>query len=184
MSLEDIARAEAAAAAEAQARGEAYREAQKRLLAEVPVRFFALARGLRDGVARFNGAAATDRPIAYRESAAVTTREPDPNRDFNLEIRRDPSSFVLTLDAMSRPHGPDALLIQGRGVLGVPPKTERFLLRVEGLPRDGDIDWRVSCDFRTVEAPLDELPDRLVAVVATGELDRLYQSLSPPKRGK
>jgi hypothetical protein len=182
MSLEDLARAEAAQLAARETARTAYLEGQKRLMVEVPARFLTLARQLKDAVSRFNAAATLPRPVAYAESAAVTTRDPNPERDFTVEVRRDPHRVTLSLRSMNRMMGPPAFLIEGFGIVGVAPTSERFLLRVEGIPRDGAIGWRVSSDHRTVEVAIDQLADRLVGVIATGELERMFLSApaAPP----
>src|SRR5437762_619452 len=72
VTLEDLARAEAAAAEQRVAKKQAYLDGQKKLQTLTPERFYTFARQLKEGVTRFNGAAKLERILKYTESTAVT----------------------------------------------------------------------------------------------------------------
>jgi hypothetical protein len=184
LTLEDLARAEAAALRERDRARLTYEEAQQQLARELPERFFDLARGVRDGVNRFNAAVrqeAEPRPYAvhYEESVGVTTRSTNLSTDFNFEVRRAPHWMQLFLRSMWRPGRSDALIIEGQGSVGVKPEEKRFKLRIDGqVNAQGELSYRALCDGRLIDTPLDELADRIVMVVVTGQLSRLW--IKPP----
>ena len=126
------------------------------------------------GVKRYNGAAQLKQLLTYKESPAVTTREKNPNRDFVVWVERGANKLTLVMRNMGRVGKPDALIIEGVGVAGKPPDQDRFPLRIEGVVRDGEIGWRATCDYKEIDTGVDDLPDRLIAVIATGELTRLW----------
>ena len=142
----------------------------------MPERFFTMARQVREGVARFNGAARLQKVLNYMESPAVTTRDPNPARDFLVEIRRDPNHCLFAMRQLWRLGQDDALIIEGEGRVGREPNVQRFKLRIDGRVRDGQLGWRITSDGKEVDTPIDEIGERLVAVVATGELSRLWTS--------
>lgn len=174
LTLEELARAEAAENERRARLKKVHAENQERLRTEVPKRFHTLAKQVRDGIARFNGAAKLERVIEYTETAALTTRSSAPGEDLHLEVKRDPNWFTLALHAMWRLRLPDALVIVGEGSVGTAPQSERFHLRIEGVFSDRELRWRVTSDGREVDTPIDEIADRLVSVVATGEIARLW----------
>ena len=180
LTLEDLARAEAAALKQREQARIAYAEAQRRLVKEMPERFFALAKGIREGVQRFNEVAYKEsgpqgRMIKYEETVAVTTRDKNLGSDFVVEARRDPNRLTLALRSMWRPNRPDAFVIEGQGVLGIAPQQDAFAIRIDGIGKpDGDILYRATCNFHPIDTPLDELPERMVMVIVTGELSRLW----------
>jgi hypothetical protein len=119
----------------------------------------------------------------------VTLGERDPDRDLVVELRRDPHRLTVALRALERGLGPPALIIEGDGAVGAPPKREPFRLRVEGLPKDGAIVYRTTRDGALLSlgdaATLEPLAERLVALIATGELERLAPPAAPePPRPK
>lgn len=174
VTLEDLARAEAATAELQAARKRAYREGQKQLLVETPQRFLRMARQLQQGVERFNGAARLARPLLYLDSAAVGAPELRPGADLVVEVRREPSWMVLALRSMWRLMADDALVIEADGSLGIAPQLDRVALRIQGVFRGEQLAWRVTSAGQPVDTPIDELPERMVAAVATGELSRLW----------
>jgi hypothetical protein len=172
--LEDLARAEAQQVAQREALKKLYHQQQAQLLVEFPPRFFTLARQVREGVARFNGAAKLERDLVYSETPSVTVRDPNPSADFIVGVKRDPNHFSLALRQMRRLRLPDALIVEGEGQVGHAPSVIRFKLRIDGLYKKDVLRWRIMSDGKEVDTSIDELADRLVAVVATGELTRLW----------
>jgi hypothetical protein len=184
MTLEELARAEAQALKNREKLRLAFAEAQKKLVTVMPDRFLAIARQVRDGVRRYNEVAYKEggpeqRVVSYDESVAVTTRDPNLGSEFNLEIRRAPNKLSLVLRSMWRPNRPDTYIISGKGTLGIAPNAAPFEIRIDGLNKiDGEIYFRTVCNTMPVDTPIDELPDRLVMVVVTGQLSRLW--IRPP----
>lgn len=174
LTLEELARAEAAENDRRARLKKLHAENQERLRTEAPKRFYTLAKQVRDGVARFNGAAKLERVIEYTETAALTTRSVSPGEDLHLEVKREGNRFTLALHSMWRLRLPDALVIAGEGSVGVEPQTERFRLRIEGVFHEQELRWRITSDGHEVDTPIDEIADRLVSVVATGEIARLW----------
>ena len=174
--LEDLARAEAEQIQKRDEQRKKYLEHQEKLLKDLPARFFQLARQVREGVQRFNGAAKLEKMLAYTETAAVTVRDPNPAADFVVEVKRDPNWFYLALRQMRRLQLPDAFAIEGEGSTGPEGRKERFRVRIDGQYREDVLVWRITSDYKPVDTPIDEIAERLVAVVATGELSRLWQS--------
>jgi hypothetical protein len=184
LTLEDLARAEAAALRERERMRLTYEEAQQQLLRELPERFFNLARGVREGVSRFNEAVRQEREpgmrsVHYEESVGVTTRSANLSTDFHFEVRRAPNKMMVLLRSMWRPGRSDALLIEGQGSVGVAPEEKHFKLRIDGMvSAQGELSYRSICDGRPLDTPLDELADRMVMVMVTGQLSRLW--IKPP----
>lgn len=174
VTLEDLARAEAAAYEQRAAKKKAYLDGQKKLETLTPERFFTFARQLKEGVARFNGAARLERLLVYKESTAVTVRDPNPNGDFVVEVRREPNWIAVALRTLWRLHADDSFVIEAEGVLGRPPDVDRLQMRIQGVFDGDQLSWRVTSDGKKVDTPIDELPDRMVAAVATAELARLW----------
>ena len=172
--LEDLARAEAREVAKREENARLYTAGQTRLRSEMPARFFTFARQLREGVARYNGAAKLEHPLEYSETAAVATRDTNHEGDFYVEVKRKPNSVGVALRNMHRIRGQDTFVIEGSGEAGPPSAQDKFRLRVEGVFKGTELIWRINCDGRLVDTPLDELADRLIAVVATGELTRVW----------
>ena len=172
--LEDLARAEAEQLQKRDIQRKKYLEYQEKLLKDLPARFFTLARQVREGVQRFNGAAKLEKIITYHETAAVTVRDPNPAADFVVEVKREPNWFYLALRQMRRLSLPDAFAIEGEGSTGPDGRKESFRLRIDGQYKDDVLIWRITSDYKPVDTSIDEIADRLVAVAATGELSRLW----------
>lgn len=186
MTLEDLARAEAQILKEREKTRIALADAQKRLVTEMPERFITLARQIRDGVRRFNETAYKEigpdtRLVKYEESVAVTTRDSNLGSDFHIQIQRDRNQLWLGLRSMWRPNRPDYYIIEGQGTVargpgvGGPGEERRFTLRIDGLSRsDGEIFYRATCEGEPIDTPTEELGERMVMVIITGELSRLW----------
>lgn len=184
VTLEDLARAEAASLRERDRARLTYEEAQQQLVRELPEHFFELARGVREGAKRFNEAVRQENPprphaVHYEESVGVTTRSSDLSTDFNFLVRRPPNGLQLFLRSMWRSGRSDALIIDGQGSVGVKPEEKRFQLRIDGqVNAQGELSYRSLCDGQLIDTPLDQLADRIVMVVVTGQLSRLW--IKPP----
>jgi len=173
--LEDLARAEAAALKKREQAKVDYLEGQKRLVAELPQRFFAIAAAVRDGVKRFNNAAEIERPVSYMESPAVTTRDStNLAGDLYFEVKRKPNEILVALRPMTRAGKPDAYLIEGQGTVGLPPMNDRFALRIDAVIAGKETRYKITCAKQNVDTPIEELPDRIVMVIVTGQLTRFW----------
>lgn len=184
LTLEDLARGEAAELKKREQSRKAYTEAQKRLVTELPARFMELGRAVRDGVRRFNDTAYKEsgnlvRGVRYEESVAMTARDPNLGGEVYFRIARAPNSLTMTLRTMTRAGKCDAYVMDGRGSVGVPPTEQGFVIRIEALVRaSGDITYRATCNGDKIDTPLEDMPDHLVALVVTGQLSRLW--IVPP----
>lgn len=171
--LEELAHMEADALKKRERARQDYADGQKKLAQDIPERFLALAKQAREGVHRFNSAAPIQRPVQYSESAAVTTRDPNLNGDFYFEIKRAPNQLGVSLRAMGGSRS-ETFIIEGTGAVGVAPSVDRFKLRIDALYKNGELLWRMSCDKKALDITIDELGDRLVMVIVTGQITRLW----------
>lgn len=174
VTLEDLARAEAALTEKRAAQKKAYVDGQKKLETLMPERFHAMAKQLKEGVSRYNGAARLERELRYVESTSVTVRDTNRVGDYVCEVRRDPDFITLALRTLWRLHADDAFVIMVEGVLGPPPDVDHVRLRIMGVFKNDQLRWRITDDGKEVDTPIDELPDRIVAAVATREITRLW----------
>jgi hypothetical protein len=176
--LEELARIEANAVKKREQAKLDYIEGQKRLVTELPERFLKLAAAAREGVKRFNTAAEIERPVLYSETPAVTTRDTTGRSFLSFEVRRKPNEIVMSLREMTRAGAPDAFVIEGSGSVGVPPMNDKFGIRIDALIAGKETRWKIVCAHHKVDVPIDELGDRLVMVVVTSLLTRLWNT--PP----
>ncbi|MSP61632.1 MAG: hypothetical protein EXR72_15120 [Myxococcales bacterium] len=171
--LEDLAKLEADSLKKREQARKDYMEGQTKLSAEVPERFFVLAKQIREGVRRFNGAAPIQRPVQYTESPAVTTRDSNLNGDFSLEVKRNPNQVVVSLRSMGGSKA-ESFIIEAYGSVGVAPMVDRFRLRVDGIWKESGVLWRMACDKKALDITVDELGERIVMVIVTGQITRLW----------
>ena len=174
VTLEDLARAEAALIEKRAAQKKAFLDGQKRLETLTPERFFTMAKQLKEGVARYNGAAKLERELRYTETTSVTIRDTNRVGDYVCEVRRDPDVITVSLRTLWRLHAEDAFVIMVEGALGPPPDVDRVRLRINGVFKQDTLGWRITDEGKVVDTPIDELPDRIVAAVATREVTRLW----------
>jgi len=172
--LEEVARRESEHERElAEARAETAKSGE-RLAKEMPPAFFELCGILRESVRRFNSAADPQKRLTWRESAALAAREPNLNADFNGSFGRGSDEVTVALNVMGRSGKPDVYIIEGFGSLG--PRSERFLLRVEGYVQKGKVLHRISIDFKRLEIDLEELAQRLVLAAVKGDYQTLFRA--------
>ncbi len=175
--LEELARAEAAAIKKREQAKVDYIDGQKRLVTELPEKFLALAAQAREGVKRFNNAAEIEHPVSYMESPSVTTRETT-RGDLWFEIKRKPNEVLVALRAMTRAGKPDAFIIEGNGTVGLAPMNDRFMLRIDAVIAGKETRYKIVCAKHRVDVPIEELGDRLVMVIVTSQLTRMWNT--PP----
>ena len=171
--LEEVARREADHEREvAEARAELAKSAE-RLAKEMPPAFFEFCGMLREAVRRFNSAADPQKRLIWRESAALAARDANLNADFNLSFGRGTDEVNVALNVMGRSGKPDVYVIEGFGSLG--PKSERFLMRVEGYVQKGKMLMRITIDFKRIDTTLEELAERLVLAGVKGDYMTLFR---------
>jgi hypothetical protein len=171
--VEDLAKQEAAYEKELAQLREISLANSGKLAQEVPNTFFEFCGMVRETVRRFNSAADPNLRLLWRESAALASRDPNLNADFNCEVSRGEMSVVVALNVMGRSNKPDVYLIEGTGRLG----PERFLLRVEGyINKQGQVVYRIMIDFRRLECTLEELAERIVKAVIKGDYKQMFAS--------
>jgi hypothetical protein len=170
--VEELAKAEAAYDQELAHMREVSLANSGKLAEEVPKTFFEFCGMLRETVRRFNSAADPSRRLTWRESAALASRDPNLNADFNCELSRGELSVVVALNVMGRSGKPDVYIIEGTGRLG----PDRYLLRIEGfITKKGDVAYRIMVDFHRLECTLEELAERLVISVIKGEYKQVVR---------
>ncbi len=174
--LEDLARIEAAAIKKRNQAKVDFLEGQKRLVTELPERFFAIAAQAREGVKRFNNAAEIEHPVHYMESPAITVREMNMTGDYFFEVKRKPNEVLLALRPMARAGKPDAYLIEGNGTIGLAPMNDRFQIRIDAIVAGKEIRYKVTVDGHKVDTPIDDFGDRLVMVIVTAQLTRFWNT--------
>jgi hypothetical protein len=173
-SLEEFAKREANRERELAEAREEYSRSAEVLAKEMPNRFFELCGMLREAVRRFNSAADPQKRLTWRESPALASRESNLNADFNCGFGRDINEATVALNAMGRSGKPDVFIVEAFGSLG--PRSDRFMLRVEGYLKKGKVELRITIDFQRLECTLEELAERLVFAVIRGD----YQTLLKP----
>jgi hypothetical protein len=161
-SVEQFAKREAQEMKDREEAREFFRQNALKLAEEMPQHFFEFAGMLRKSVARFNENCDPMLRMLWRESAALATRDSNPNADFNLTFNRDKSEVTVSLNALGRSGKPPVFLIDINGVL---KGNEVFMARVEGQVRDKKIIFRITMNFKQKEATLQEWADRLVLAV-------------------
>ncbi len=156
--IEQFAKREAQEMKDREEAREFYKQNALKLAEEMPQHFFEFAGMLRKSVARFNESCDPMLRMIWRESAALASRDPNPNADFNLTFNRDKSEITVSLNALGRSGKPPVFLIDINGNL----KGEVFMARVEGQVRDKKIVFRITMDFKQKDCTLQEWADRLV----------------------
>lgn len=172
--LEEFARREADCERELAEAREEHKQSAERLAKEMPQKFFEFCGIVREMVRRFNAAADPQKRLTWRESAALAAREPNLNADFNCTVERDINHATIALNAMGRSGKPDVYVIEGFGSLG--PRSDRFMMRVEGWLKKGKVELRITIDFQRIECTLEELAERIVFAVVRGDYQTLVKA--------
>jgi hypothetical protein len=172
--LEEVARREADHERELAEAREEFLKSGERLAKEMPPLFFEFCGIVREAVRRFNSAADPQKRLTWRESAALAARDANLNADFNCTFGRATDEVTVALNVMGRSGKPDVYIIEGSGTLG--PKSERFLLRVEGYVQKGKVVPRINVDFKRLEVTLEELAERIVLAVVKGDYQTLFRA--------
>ena len=160
--IEQFAKREAQEMKDREEAREFYKQNALKLAEEMPGHFFEFAGMLRKAVQRFNENCDPMLRMTWRESASLSTRDPNPNGDFNLTFNRDKSEVTVSLNALGRSGKPPVFLIDINGNI----KGDVFMARVEGQVRDKKIDFRITMNFKQKECTMQEWADRLVMAVA------------------
>jgi hypothetical protein len=161
--IEGFAKREAQEMKDREEAREFYKQNALKLAEEMPQHFFEFAGMLRKAVGRFNENCDPMLRMTWRESAALATKDPNPNADFNLTFNRDKSEITVSLNALGRSGKPPVFLIDINGNL----RGDVFMARVEGQVRNKKIEFRITMNFKQKDATLQQWADRLVMAVAT-----------------
>jgi hypothetical protein len=159
--IEQFAKREAQEIKDREDAREFYKQNSLKLAEEMPQHFFTFCGHLRTAVQRFNTNCDPMLRMYWRESAALATRDPNPNADFNLTFNRDKSEITVSLNALGRSGKPPVYLIDINGNV----KGDVFMARVEGQVRDKQIIFRITMNFKQKDATLEQWADRLVLSV-------------------
>lgn len=167
--IEGFAKREAQEQKDREEAREFYRLNSLKLAEEMPQHFFEFSGHLRTAVQRFNEHCDPMLRMIWRESAALATRDANPNADFNLTFNRDKSEITVSLNALGRSGKPPVFLIDVNGNI----KGDVFMARVEGQVRDKKIVFRITMNFKQKECTLKEWAERLVLGVAKQDIREL-----------
>ena len=164
--IEGFAKREAMEMKDREEAREFYRLNSLKLAEEMPQHFFEFCGYLRAAVAKFNENCDPMLRMYWRESAAVATRDPNPNADFNLTFNRDKSEITVSLNALGRSGKPPVYLIDVNGNV----KGDVFMARVEGQVRDKKIVFRITMNFKQKDCTMKEWAERLVLAVVKQDI--------------
>ena len=167
--IEQFAKREAQEMIDREEAREFYKQNALKLAEEMPQHFFEFAGMLRKAVQRFNENCDPMLRMTWRESAALATRDANPNADFNLTFNRDKSEVTVSLNALGRSGKPSVYLIDVNGNI----KGDVFMARVEGQVRDKKIAFRITMNFKQKECTMQEWADRLVLAVVKNDSTEL-----------
>ncbi len=162
-SVADYAKREMAEIADRERKKQVFLEAQARIAVELPARFFALAEKVRSEVDTFNKIIDPTRRISLRESAGLAARADHTRAELNLTVSRKGAEAWIGLSELMRlGRAPTAYIVEARITL----TRARVRVRVDGLPKDGEVRYRVTIDGKEGPIGLDELPSRIVLAIA------------------
>ncbi len=177
--IEQFAKREAQEMKDREEAREFYKQNALKLAEEMPSHFFDFAGFLRKAVARFNETCDPMLRMIWRESAALASRDPNPNADFNLTFNRDKSEITVSLNALGRSGKPPCYLIDINGNL----RGDVFMARVEGQVRDKKIAFRITMNFKQKECTMQEWADRLVMSVVKQDAFELLDDYERDRGG-
>jgi hypothetical protein len=150
----------------------------------VPACYQELVAGLRSAVRAFNSSLAEipDRPLArvgWFETPNVALRDALTGDGMRVRVSRNNSYFDLMLRLVSRSGMPDIPLIEGHGWIGRELVRNEVLMRIEGWVENGKVRFSYSLDFKRLQIPMEEVPDRIVMAVASHDYKILSRSYDP-----
>ncbi|MEO6952450.1 MAG: hypothetical protein ABI321_11600 [Polyangia bacterium] len=176
-SVADYAKREMAEAAERARTKQVYWENQKRVAAELPERFYALARQIRAHVDTFNGIVEPGNRVTLNESVGLAARAEVGRADLNLSLsRKKQEAWVGLSELMRLGHAPTAFLIEAQVKLSL----TTIRVRAEGLPtKEGTIRYRVTTDGKEAPFGIDELAERIVLAVVKDDPAMLNAAPGP-----
>jgi hypothetical protein len=162
-SVADFARREVAEAAERERKKQLYLDSQAKIVAELPARFLKLADKIRAEVDTFNKIVEPSRRISMTESAGLAARADVTRAELNLTLRRKAAEgWVGVSELMRLGKAPAAYVIEARIKL----TQARVRIRVEGLPKDGGVRYRVTIDGKEGPIELEDLASKIVLAIA------------------
>lgn len=162
-SVADYAKREMAEAADRERKKVLYWENQKRVAIELPQRFFAIVRSLRNEIDTFNKHVDGPRRLTLTESVALAAGAEVGKAEHNLTFGRKGCEAWVGLSELQRlGRGPTAYIIEAHVKLS----RSRLRLRAEAIPKgEEDIRYRVTVDGRETKFGIDELASRLVLAI-------------------
>ena len=173
----EYAQREVAEAADRERKKTVYWENQQRVAAELPGRFFALARQIRTEVDTFNGVVTPGNRLSMNESIGLAAHAEAGRAELNLSFgRRRVEAWVGLSELMRLGRAPTAFIIEAHVKLSL----TKVRVRSEALPTpDGGIRYRVTVDGREAPFGIDELAQRLVLAVVKDDPVLLNAQLGP-----
>lgn len=151
----------------------------------VVIKYLEIVEGLRTAVRAFNERL-TDSPghplprISWYETANVSLRDVISGDGMRVRVQRINSSFDLLLKMVHRAGREDLPIIEGYGSIGREQIRTETLMRIEGFVEKGKAKYRYSQDFKRLDLPLEEVPDRIVMAVAAHDYTLLSRAFHAP----
>ena len=177
--IEQFAKREAQEMKDREEAREFYKQNSLKLAEEMPQHFFTFFGHLRTAVQRFNTTCDPMLRMYWRESAALATRDPNPNADFNLTFNRDKSEITVSMNALGRSGKPPVYLIDINGNV----KGDVFMARIEDQVRDKKIVFRITMNFKQKDCTLEQWAERLVLSVAKQDVLELLDDAERASMG-
>jgi hypothetical protein len=177
-SVADYAKREMAEEADRAAKKAAYIEAQKRVIVELPAKFWVVADAIRSEIDTFNRIVDAQKRITLTESAGLAARADHAHHELNLALRRKACEAWVGLSELMRlGRAPATYIIEAHLKLSQAPRVR---LRCEAIPRgEKDIRFRVTVDGSEAPWGVDELASRIVLAVAKDDPEVLGRAANP-----
>ena len=159
----EYAAREVSEAADRERKKTVYWENQKRVAAELPGRFFTLARQIRTEIDTFNGIVTPGNRLSLTESIGLAAHAEAGRAELNLTFgRKKVEAWIGLSELMRLGRGPTAFIIEAHVKLSL----TNVRLRSEAIPTaDDGIRYRVTVDGREAPFGIDELAERLVLAI-------------------
>jgi hypothetical protein len=151
----------------------------------VQLKYLELVEMLRGAVRDFN-AHLVDAPghvlprLQWYETPNISLRDAVTGDGMRVRVQRINSYFDLVLKMVHRAGKEDVPLIEGYGSIGREQIRTETLMRIEGFVEKGVAKYRYSQDFKRLDVPISEVPDRIVMAVASHDYALLSRTFYAP----
>lgn len=151
----------------------------------VQLKYLELVEALRESVRDFN-AHLIDAPghtlprLQWYETPNVSLRDAITGDGMRVRVQRVNSYFDFVLKMVHRAGKEDIPLIEGYGSIGRETIRTETMMRIEGFVEKGVAKYRYSQDFKRLDVPIAEVPDRIVMAVASHDYALLSRTFYAP----